>query len=269
MISIESDLIEPCRLLYQRRHFVQDKIILDLRKRYSGSLLGMGWVLLVPLLFLGLYAMVHIVIHNISPNGMDIFDFSLMMFVGLMSVLGTAEPLAQATNSLPASRQWLLNLALPPQLLVAQMTMTGFTTCVIGLIVAIPVSLILDPMRWTAVFAPLVVMLQLLFVVGICWIMAIMAVLFKDLQILVRFISLALLIASPISYTWEMLAGFTKIFVLLNPISHYIILNQYLMVIGEFPPLEIVLSGTGIALGTFALGNYVVRRMVNVLADQF
>jgi lipopolysaccharide transport system permease protein len=62
-ISLGRDIIAvPFYMLWQYRSILYQTTINDIKTRHAGSVLGVFWLLIYPLLFLGTYAIVYIYI---------------------------------------------------------------------------------------------------------------------------------------------------------------------------------------------------------------
>ncbi len=57
---------------------------LELKKRYSGSILGQLWVVLQPVLFFSVYLFVYLLIFKIVAPGKSSLDYVLYIFCGLV-----------------------------------------------------------------------------------------------------------------------------------------------------------------------------------------
>src|SRR6185437_10729446 len=70
-------LADPYRLIYRHRRVLFSAVRVALKARYAGSILGLGWVVVGPLLLLALYAFVYAVVFRIRPAGLALGDYIL------------------------------------------------------------------------------------------------------------------------------------------------------------------------------------------------
>lgn len=257
----------PLRLILSHADYLFNKTRMDLKIRYKKTLLGTSWVFIMPLLFLAIYSLVHIYIYGVHPQNISSLQFVLMMFCGLMSVFGFSESLSASSEAFSTNRSLLLYSYMNPEILTAQTTLLGFINCIIGLSLAIATLLLTGYGHVFMVFAPVVLFFQMLFVIGLGWFFSILTLLVKDLQFFIRFITLLLVIASPIAYTYDMVPPRLAPVIYLNPISYFIIPYQDLLIFGRIPPLNVMIGMVLISSLTFLLGYKFFMRMRMTMAD--
>src|SRR4051794_28591054 len=65
----------PSRVRHSARYLVSHRRLLfrvtrsELSSRYAGSILGVGWTIVYPVIFLGIYSLVYLYIFRLSPKG--------------------------------------------------------------------------------------------------------------------------------------------------------------------------------------------------------
>src|SRR5438067_2170717 len=101
--------LDPFRLLWRHRHLLIQTTRNDIRARYAGSTLGLAWTALFPLLFLGIYAVVALVIAKMKPAGMSPQDYMALVFCGLMPFIGFTEGLVVGTSSVTTNANLIKN----------------------------------------------------------------------------------------------------------------------------------------------------------------
>src|SRR5277367_6121779 len=95
---------EPYILFWRHRQLLVDTVRQILRGRYAGSLLGSAWLVVGPLILLSLYALLYTVVFRIRPVGMDVSDYILYIFAGLVPFIAFGQALAAGSNSLATDR---------------------------------------------------------------------------------------------------------------------------------------------------------------------
>jgi len=259
----------PLRLVISNRRFIYQRTLHDLRSRYSRSLIGMGWIVLMPLLFLALYAVVQILIYRVDRPGISKPEFVLMLFSAIMSIFGLTEALMAGASAFTKNKTLLYNAIVTPELAVAQTAVTGFITCFVGIPLAMIASFLMDPSRITLWFAPIIMGFQLLFVMGLVWIVSLLVLIVRDIQFFLRFFALGLLLASPLGYTIDMVPPRLAVIVWLNPMSYFIVPYQSLIVFGEWPRTDMLIIMVVISLLSFSMGYLFFRRIKVAMADYY
>ncbi len=262
-------VVEAFRFLYLKRRYIIQKTIFDLRKKYSQALLGPAWIFATPLLFFTLYATVQLLIYRVPRPNVTTLEFVIMMFVGVMSIFGLIEPMSTASSVLKRNTAILMNHLVPAELSVAQMCLPGFMNCLVGVSLATIGGFFLDFPRFTVFLVPFVLVLHLMFVFGVCWFISLAALIVQDIQFILRFLTLGLLIISPIGYTLDNVPLHLTLIVYLNPMSYFIITYQSLIIFGTLPPIEIYSTMIIMSVAVFSGGYVFFKRLKHPLADFF
>ncbi|MGI8527814.1 MAG: ABC transporter permease [Pseudolabrys sp.] len=254
-------------IIWTRRRLLLDSVWVLTRQRFAGSTLGLAWLVLGPALLLGLYAVIYLVIFKVRPVGMEPLTYVLYIFSGLVPLLAFSQGLMSGTVSLSGSRELLLNTVFPPELVPLRETMIAMITLAIGLAVTGALGLALGKLAWTWLLVPVFIALMLIFLVGLCWTLALINLIFKDIQQVLTYVTIMLLVASPIAYTPDMLPDQLRLLIYVNPLAYFVIAFQSLIVLGEVPALPIVIGSVGFALGSFLLGSWVFTHAKVVFFD--
>ncbi len=239
----------------------------ELRSRYAGSLFGIGWAILTPLLMLAIYAAVYVVIFKVKVPGLSTSEYVLYVFAGLVPYLMTSEAIGSSVTSVIASRSVWTNTVFPVDLapaksvLLSQVTMvTGFTTILVSLAA-------LGLLRWTVLLLPVVWGLHVLALVGVTWVLSLVNLVFRDLQNAIGLLLMLLMIASPIAYTPEMVPPQLRILLVANPYYPFLSGYQHLTVLGELPSAGTFAAMVAVGVGLFAVGGFFFSRAKTVMLD--
>jgi lipopolysaccharide transport system permease protein len=239
----------------------------ELSERYAGSLLGLGWLVATPALFLGVYAAVYLYIFDLRGPGLARSEYLLYIVTGLVPYLATAEAVSLGVTSVVASRAVLSNVVFPIDLVPPKAVLSAQPTMVVGSTMLAVAAVALHSVTWVVVLAPLIWILQVLALIGLGWILALLNVILRDLTHAVSVILLLILVASPIAYTPDMVTGRLKLLVALNPLAYFIVAYQRIVVLGKLPTLGQTVGIVVISLGLFGLGGWFFARAKPALID--
>lgn len=235
--------------------------------RYAGSVLGIGWAVVAPLLVLGVYAAIYLVIFRVKPINMTPVEYVLYIFSGMVPFLAISEALTLGVSSVVTNKSVLANTVFPIDLVPAKAVFLSQGTLVVGLTVTILLAAFAGQLAWTAIFLPVLWLLYLPFLIGLNWMLSLFNVVFRDLQNIIAIVLMLIMVASPIAYTPDMVPSALKALVILNPFAYFIVAFQQLIILGQ--PLSvlhwlalIVLSG-----GTFALGSWFFTKAKLAIID--
>lgn len=119
--------------LYQYRRVLLATTMNEIRARYAGTALGLVWAVLYPFLFLGLYAVVYILILRVRAGELAPIDYVLLIFSGLVPFLGFAEALGSGIPAVIANKNLVRNTLFPLELIPARNVLAATFTLTIGL----------------------------------------------------------------------------------------------------------------------------------------
>jgi lipopolysaccharide transport system permease protein len=255
------------RLIWTRRVLLFNSVVVLLRQRFAGSTLGLAWIVLGPAILLMLYAVVYLVIFQVRPVGMDRQTYVIYIFSGLVPLLAFSQGLLQGTISLSGSRELLLNTVFPPELVPLRETAIATVSLAVGLAITAAIALFLGKVAWTWLLVPVFIALMLMLLSGVCWVLALVNLIFKDIQQVLTYVTIMLLVASPIAYTPGMLPPQLRVLIYINPLAYFVVAFQSLIVLGVLPPWPIVVGSFCFACGSFILGAWVFTRAKVVFFD--
>lgn len=214
-----------------RRHELIWLLTLDaLRKQFAGSILGLGWVLLKPMLLVGIYALLFTTIFRpaVSPGSGDI-PYLLVLLSGVVPWLLLAEPLAAAAGSIATNAPLLTKVLFPTEVLpVSRVLASSVSGCVALLLLMAMLAWQGRADAWWAAL-PAVMALQLLFVLGLGWMAAALSVTFPDFSQALPFLLNLWMLLSPVVYSPEMLPPAWRAVAEVNPMWHVIGLYRSLL----------------------------------------
>src|SRR3954453_17747668 len=163
---------------YRYRELFANLFRRDFQAKYKGSLLGVLWSLLNPLVLLAVYLLVFGVIF---PN--DIPHYALYLLAGLASWIFFATSMQSAARSLVDSAELIKKVRFPRQLVAFSMVATQAVTFAVMAAILVVLSLVFVPEAratvWVAV--PLAVAFVGL-VAGLALLFACLNVLYRDVE---------------------------------------------------------------------------------------
>jgi lipopolysaccharide transport system permease protein len=240
----------------------------ELRVKYRGSVLGLGWTLVLPLALMGVYT----VVFSVLLDAVSIQHYSLFLLSGLVTWVFFQGALQSSCTSLLGQASLVKQVRFPRQMLTFAVVGTNAVTLLVMLAVLIPVNLIVIPETRSTFWAgiPLVVPLVAL-AGGIALVLAAVTVVFRDVEHLLTAILLPWFFLTPVFYTFDLpgIGDHPHLVSLLhwaNPVAPFVIAIRDPLFFGELPPLGDVVYVLVASLIALGVASVVFRRLDDQLA---
>jgi lipopolysaccharide transport system permease protein len=198
---------------------------------------------------------------------MSVAEYVLYVCSGLVAFITFGAALPAGASSLASNRHVLLNTVFPAELIPVRSVLVASATLPAGLIVLLVADIVLGHAGWTWLLTPLVALLQTMFVIGIAWILALAVLLVRDIQQIIGYVVMLLLVVTPIAYTPDMVPSQLRWLTVLNPLAYYVSSYQYLIVLDRTPPISIMLGMLLLSASSIAAGFAITRAARNSFYD--
>jgi lipopolysaccharide transport system permease protein len=262
-VTVYTDLVRYRELfanLFQR----------ELRVKYKGSVLGVAWTLVYPLVLMGVYT----VVFSVLWTAFDIPYYPLFLLTGLTVWVFFSAGLQTAAPSLVANANLIKKVRFPRQLVTLSVVGTHLVTLGVMVAVVVPLALWLRPETRTTFWAGLLLLPALVgLTAGVALTVACLNALYRDVEHLVNALLLPWFFLTPVLYTFESLPGAvaqhgTLVDVLHwgNPMVPVVEAIRDPLFFGVLPSVGDALYTVVAAVAALALGAFVFRRADDHLA---
>ena len=237
----------------------------DVETRYKHSFLGLYWAIINPLVNAGIYGFVFGVIFHATSKPIPYVLFLLTSLTfwnlfanGLMSATGSVSG-----NAALLAKIYFPRLVLPTAAILARLIDFIFSALVLAVVIAIYGV----PIHWQLIFVPLILIIQIIFAMGIGYMVASLNVLYRDVNQLIGLILMAWIYFSPVMYQVSRVPASLRIILLLNPMGSTIEAERNLIYVGHLAHPHYVDLAVGSAFAVFFIGRYVFRRVEPLFAE--
>lgn len=266
--SFYSELILPPLLtLFRYRLMLYQTTLSEINTRHAGSALGLLWLIIYPLLFLGTYAIVYLFIFRIRFPELSSIEYIALIFCGLIPFLGFSEALALGVPSVVSNSNLIKNTLFPIELIPAKAVLVAQATQVVGLGLLLIALCLLGKLSIYFPFLIVIWICQILFSLGLIWILSSLNVYLRDIQNLIAVATLILMLLSPIAYTEAMVPENLRPILSLNPLYYLIMAYQSVLMLGTFPPARILVPLITMSVLLFLSGFWFFQRMKKLMSD--
>ena len=226
--------------------------------RYRGSLLGLTWSFLTPLLMLGVYSFVFVGVFRASWPGAAKgggLEFALQVFAGLIVFNLFAEVASRAPNLIVEQPNLVKKVIFPVELLTWVTVLSGLFHLLISVASLLIVLLFVrGGLPLTVVALPLVVLPFLPFLLGLGWLLSAFGVFVRDVgQVMTMIVSLTMFM-SPVFYSIATLDVQWQFWMNLNPLTLIIEQVRAVVLQGQWPAWR-ALGIYAILASTFAVAS--------------
>jgi lipopolysaccharide transport system permease protein len=196
--------------------------VIETRRKYAGSVLGMLWYPTYSALLLGSYCFLYLVVFKMRFKELGSYEYVLFVFAGLIPYLGFSEAVATSTSSVRQSLTILKNAVFPIEFVPVKFVCAAL----FGLLSSLAILLIMVvPTKyfgWHVLYLPIAVAGLLAFCVMIAWALSAATVILPDIAQLVNIGLLLLMFISPVGYSIDMVPARARFLVYLNPLTYLI-----------------------------------------------
>lgn len=207
--------------------FRQTDLLLQMLSReisvnYKGSYLGVSWVVLNPLLKMGLFAFVFGVVFSARYNVIQEetgIDYAIAMFLSLSVFQVIGDSLSLGPQVVLRNTNLVKKVVFPLEILSLASVGASLFNFLVSVGVILIASLITGREVGGFVWLPVAVVPVAIMAVGISWFLAALGVFLRDLSQVTQLLSLVLLYGSAVFYPTSMLPPAAAKLMRLNPVA--------------------------------------------------
>jgi len=206
--------------------------------RYRGTVLGLLWSLVTPLLLLAVYTFVFgtiLQVRWVSQSGGNA-EFAAILFSGMLVHGILAECLTQASTLIVSNPQYVKKVVFPLEALPWVTVISAFFQGVISTgILLIYLFFVQGSIPWTAVLFPIPLFVLAFVCITVGWLISATAVYLKDIAQMMGLLSTVFFFMAPILYPKTALPVEFQSLLYLNPLTFIIEQFRAVVLWGETP----------------------------------
>ena len=255
--------------VWQRRELLQLLSSRDILQRYRGSLGGLLWALLTPLLLLSVYTAVFSGIFQARwGDSSDPLEFALQLFVGL-SVHGLmADCFSRAPALLIHNSNYVKRVVFPLPLLPLSTVVAALFNFLLSVAVLVVFYIAIQhAVPWGVLWLPVIVLPYALLLLGGCDVLAAVGVYVRDIAQVMSLVITILLFASPVFYPASMLPPALQGVFQLNPLTVIIEQLRATILHQQLPDWGVLALYSVVAVALLQLGVWVFAQLSKEAAD--
>ena len=240
----------------------------DLSSRYKGSLLGVAWSLMNPLVMMAIYTVVFSVIFRSKQA-----DFAILLLAAYLPFFFFQSAISLGVSTLVANAGLIKKVYFPRELLPLSMTGASFVNFLFTMILLLPAAAYARGgiNGWAMLALIPVAASFFLATAGLVMLLAALNVYFRDVEFLSGIVLTVLFYLTPVVYTLQFVdqqSHTVELWIGRNPLTPFTEAFRTAIYYKQVPVTIQLLECVGIGIGGFMIGYAVFNRLKGRLAEE-
>lgn len=197
----------------------------EIRDRYAGQVFGAFWAAGHPIALMAVYVFMFAYVLKLKVGGDTAMplDFTVYMLAGLVPWLAFQESMTKAASVVVANSNLVKQVVFPLEVLPIKGILAASITQAIATLLLVLYTLVTSgSLPWTYVLLPGLWAMQFLAVGGVCYLIASIAVYFRDVKDFLQLFCTAGVYFMPVCYLPEWVPELVRPVLWLNPFSYLV-----------------------------------------------
>lgn len=231
----------------------------DFTERYSGSVLGVFWTFIWPLVNIFVYTVIFSQVMGARLQGASsTYSYGIYLIAGILPWTAFANTVSRSATIFADKKGIIskIKVSLPslPLYIVMSESITFLITLLIYMVFLLMTG---TPLRITLFFLPVIYLVQQIFAFSLGFLITIFHVFIRDLKEITGIVLQLWFWFTPIVYVYDILPAFAKNLVAFNPAFLFIKAYQDIFVLNQVPEF-VNLMKLSIMAHLFLLAGYVI-----------
>jgi lipopolysaccharide transport system permease protein len=241
----------------------------ELAARYKGSVLGIIWAVLTPVVMIAIFTFIFAGLFRarFGASGSG-WDYALYLFCGLLPWTAFQESLQLSSTTIVSHANLVKRVVFPLETLPVAQSLAALGNQMFGTIALLAGTvLIRHELHVTMLWLPVLVLPQLLATLGAAWLLASLGVFLRDIVQGITLLLMAWMYLTPIIYPESIVPERFKPFINLNPFTPLVRSYRRIMLEGAVPDWSGLAYFTLFAIIIFIFGYWWFARTRKNFAD--
>lgn len=257
--------------VYRRRWLLGYFIHRQVTRSYRRSYLGLTWAVLGPLIWVFFLALIFSNVFDFKDRlvqGDPTLNFGLYLYCGLLPFLAFSEALNKGLNSIRSNSGLVQKVVFPLEILPFTNAIASMVDKVFGFGALMIMLLFFGrTLHWTLLYMPVIVVLQLLFILGLTYIMAVLGTFLPDVGEVMRPVIRGMFFVTPILWPPDRLPESLSWIEDYNPLAYLVNAYRDLILAGTLPGALSTLYFALFSVALFVVGFVLFVRLRPKFAD--
>lgn len=258
------------KIVYSNLFLFKELVKKDIKQKYQGSMLGVLWTFLSPLLMLTIYTFVFSEVFQAKwdIDTSDKYQFALTLFCGLCVFNLLSEVMNRSTSLIASNTNYVKKVIFPLEIMPVVITFSAFFSCLISIAILVVARLIIYHYVSRTIYMIFLAFMPLLFLTTGCgMLISSLSVYVKDMSNIISILVTILMYVSPVFFPLSAVPASFRSFCELNPMTY--IIESFRKVLLLDQPIEwkqFILSCL-ISIAIYFVGKFVFMRTKEGFAD--
>jgi lipopolysaccharide transport system permease protein len=224
---------------WRNRQLVAQMVRREVVSRYRGSLMGLAWSFINPLVMLVVYTFVFSVVFKARWNvggEENRTDFAIILFAGMIVYGLFAESVNRAPGLIISNVSYVKKVVFPLEILPWVSLGSILFHAIVSLIVLLLAQLFIKlSLPWTSLLLPLVLLPLIIGCLGLAWFLAALGVYIRDIGQVTGVFTTVFMFISAVFYPVSVLPAPYQSWLRLNPLVLIITESRNVLIFGTLP----------------------------------
>jgi lipopolysaccharide transport system permease protein len=255
--------------LLDNKYLVRELVSRDIRSRYMGSIIGVFWSILNPLIQLTLYTIIFsLVLRQTFSEDTSTGRFAEYLFCALLPWMALQEGVTRSSRAFIENSSLIKKVRFPLEALPLSIVMSAFFHQFLGTVVFVTVLLVNQTLNLN-LFALVFVLFifQILMIYGLALVVACLNVFFRDIAQILGVLFMFLFWVTPMVYAKSRAPEPFRSLLNLNPLTHMVETYRFVFLGSPIPSPVGLAYWLGFCVAVYYLGRFILLRTRNEVVD--
>ncbi len=260
---------QPLWELPRRFDLVMSLARRELAARYKGSVLGILWAVLTPVVMIAIFTFIFAGIFKarFGANG-SAWDYALYLYCGLLPWTMFQETLQLASNTIVSHANLVKRVVFPLETLPVAQAIASLGNQMFGtLALILATAIIRREIHATLLWLPVLIVPQMIATLGAAWLVASLGVFLRDIVQGIGLVLMAWMYLTPIIYPESIVPEHYSAWINLNPFTPLVRSYRRVLLEGAMPDWKGLAYFTAFAVVCFVFGYWWFAKTRKSFAD--
>ena len=236
----------------------------ELTEKYAGQMLGTIWAFVHPAIMMAVYVFIFVFVFKVKMGGTTDMplDYTTYLLAGLIPWLTCSESMSKGTGVLVGNSNLVKQVVFPLEVLPVKTVLSSFVTQLISTVLLVGYVLVSQhSFQPTLLLLPILFVLQIMGLVGLCCTLCAVGAYFRDLREFVQIQNVIGIYLMPILYLPSMVPSTFQALLYLNPFSYMVWCYQDASYFGRFEHPWAWVVFPVLSLASYAMGYRLFRML--------